>query len=125
MAVQLEPWQVIGLLLSFFGCMAGFGKLLLAQFDRRLDERFAAQEKSRMESQAHWDTRFSALDRASREEAQQWQRVEREVLALKADLPLRYVLRDDYIRNQTVIEAKIDGVALRIENLSLKGAKND
>lgn len=34
---------------------------------------------------------------------------------------MTYVMRDDYVRNQTVIEAKLDSVALRIENLQLKG----
>lgn len=50
MTVQLELWQLITILLAFFGCVAGFAKLVLAQIDKRLDERFQAQEKAREES---------------------------------------------------------------------------
>jgi hypothetical protein len=31
MTVNLELWHLITLLIAFFGCVAGFGKLLLAQ----------------------------------------------------------------------------------------------
>ena len=47
--------------------------------------------------------------------------LERQLYTLKADMPLQYVRREDYVRNQTVIEAKLDAVALKIENLQLKG----
>lgn len=117
MMVQMELWHLITLLLAFFGCVGAFGKILLAQFDKRLTERFAAQESARVAAQEHWDQRFSTLDEAAR----QWARVERDFLEWKADLPMTYVMRDDYVRNQTVIEAKLDSVALRIENLQLKG----
>lgn len=49
MTVQLELWQMITLLLSFFGSVAGTAKIILAQMDKRLDDRFAAQEKAREE----------------------------------------------------------------------------
>lgn len=106
MLIQIELWHLITLLLAFFGCVGAFGKLLLAQFEKRQAERFDS-----------WDKRFSSLESAAKE----WLRVEREFLEWKADLPMTYVMRDDYVRNQTVIEAKLDSVALRIENLQLKG----
>ncbi|MBN9528233.1 MAG: DUF2730 family protein [Alphaproteobacteria bacterium] len=40
---------------------------------------------------------------------------------LRADLPLGYVRREDFIRNQTIIEAKLDALALKLENLQLRG----
>lgn len=123
MTIQLELWQLITLLLLFFGAVATFGKVLMVQFDKRLDERFRAQEKARAETQKHWDQQFSAIERAGRDEVIQWQRIERDFLEFKADLPVQYVRREDYVRNQTVIEAKLDAVALKIENLQLKGAR--
>lgn len=117
MMVTLELWHLITLLLAFFGCVAGFGKLLLAEFDKRQGERFDAQEKARSEAQVHWDQRFTALDTSSRE----WSRIEKDFLRWQAELPFRYVLRDDYVRNQTVIEAKMDAIATRLENLKLMG----
>lgn len=49
MTVQLELWHLITLLVAFFGCVAGFAKSVLSQIDKRLDERFKAQEKARAE----------------------------------------------------------------------------
>ena len=98
MMVELSLWQLITLLLSFFGFVAGAGKILLSQIDKRLDERFET----------------------ARADAQNWSTVERQLYKLQADLPLHYVRREDYIRNQTVIEAKLDAVALKIENYHLR-----
>lgn len=121
-AVQVDFWNLVGLLLAFFGAVAGAVKLVVAQFERRLDERFAAQEKARAESQKHWDSKFSNLEAAAKDEAGQWLRIERELLDLKAELPLQYVRREDYIRGQSVIEAKLDGLASKIEQNQLRGA---
>lgn len=118
MIVTLELWQMVTLLLAFFGCVAGFGKLLLSEFEKRQDERFEAQESSRQKAQDHWDQRFSTLEKG----ASEWMRLERDFLKFRGELPLLYVIRDDYVRNQTVIEAKLDALALRLENAQLKGA---
>lgn len=99
MSIAVDFWQLVGLLVAFMGCVAGFGKLLLAQVERRLDQRFAALEKTGAE----------------------WQRLERELLTLKADLPLHYVRREDYVRGQSIIEAKLDGLAVKFENVRLRG----
>ena len=42
-------------------------------------------------------------------------------MGLKAELPVAYVRRDDYIRGQSVLEAKLDGLATKIENAQLRG----
>lgn len=134
MMIQMELWHLITLLLAFFSCVGGFGALLLKQFEKRQavsfkaqddarlaaekrqDERFESQENARKAAQEHWDQRFSDLSK----DVSQVFRLERDFLEWKADLPMTYVMRDDYVRNQTVIEAKLDAVALRIENLQLK-----
>jgi hypothetical protein len=41
-------------------------------------------------------------------------------LEFKADMPFRYIARDDYIRGQTVIEAKLDAVAEKLEKVQIK-----
>lgn len=107
MLIQMELWHLVTLLIAFFGCVGAFGKIILWQFEKR-----------QAEQRQHWDQRFTSLETTAKE----WTRVEREFLAWKADLPMTFVMRDDYVRNQTVIEAKLDSVALRIENLQLKGA---
>lgn len=121
MLLQIELWHLITLLLAFFSCVGVFGKVLINQFEKRLTEKFKAQETIRLQSQKHWDEKFLALEQAVADELGRWRQLERDLMQLKADLPLAYVRRDDYVRNQTVIEAKIDAVALRIENLQLRG----
>jgi hypothetical protein len=118
--LQADLWQLIGLLVSFFGFCAGGAALILRLIGKNLDERFASQEKTRAEAQVQLASRLDGIEQVNRDETIQWQRVEREFLKFQADLPLRYVMRDDYIRGQTVIEAKLDGLAGRIENAQLR-----
>lgn len=99
MMVQIEFWQFVTLLLTFFAFVAGAGKVLLSQIERRLEQRFNAVEGA----------------------AADLRHLEREFREWKAELPLQYVRREDYVRNQTVIEAKLDALAVRIENLNLRG----
>ena len=128
MILHVELWALLtflaGLLLSFFTAAFTAGRLLLGQVEKRLTERFAEQDKARQETKRHWDDKFFGLETAAKQEAQRWQSVERELLQLKADLPVQYVRREDYVRNQSVIEAKLDGLAVRIENALLKGERH-
>ncbi|MDP1527717.1 MAG: hypothetical protein Q8M20_18085 [Rhodocyclaceae bacterium] len=114
MEITVEFWQLIGIaggvLTAFISVIFAAGKLFLSQLERRLDGRFKSL-----------DSRFGTLEQAFASDAKEWQRIEREILLMKADMPVQYVRRDDYIRNQTIIEAKIDGLAVRIENALLKG----
>jgi len=82
------------------------GKVLLAQIDKRLEQRFSAVERD-LQKNRDAERNF-----------------ERDLLQLKADLPLHYVRREDYVRNQTIIEAKLDALALRFENFHLKHPRN-
>ncbi len=120
----LELWHLILLLLAFFGCMGAFGRALLQQFDKRLDERFSSQEKSRTEAQQNWAARFDSLQKSAESEREEWRRIERDLLKLMADLPVNYVRREDWVRSQTIVEGKIDGLALRIENAILRKAND-
>jgi hypothetical protein len=119
--VQVEFWQLVLLLVAFFGACAAGGKLLLDQTQRHLDSRFKAQEETRASNHTQLSQRLDAIETANRQEANEWQRVERDFLRFQADLPLHYVRREDYIRGQSVIEAKLDGLASKLENAQLRG----
>jgi hypothetical protein len=123
-ALQVDFWQMVMLLLAFFGACAGAAKLMLGQHQRHLDERFAVQEQSRTTQHDQVSKRLDAIEVANREEANQWQRVERELFKMQADMPVHYVRREDYIRGQSVIEAKLDGLATKLENAQLRGIIN-
>lgn len=98
MIVEVEFWQLVSLLVTFLGFAFGGGKVLLGQIDKRLDARFAVLEG----------------------EGQSWRRVERDLMDLRIKLPVEYVRREDYVRGQSILEAKMDALALKIENLQLR-----
>jgi len=39
---------------------------------------------------------------------------EKDLLRLRAELPVEYVRREDWVRNQTIIEAKLDALAAHL-----------
>jgi hypothetical protein len=119
--IELEVWQLITLLIGFFGACAGAGRLLLTQMLRHIDLRFRAQEEARAANHEQVQHRLDRLEESAKVEAGEWQRVEREFLEMQRDMALHYVRREDYIRGQSVVEAKLDGLAMKIENLQLRG----
>ena len=99
--MTLPLWQSIGLATAVLSTFAGLVKLLLRQVERRIDEQL---EQIGIESKG-------------------WRQVERDVMNLRAELPERYVRREDYIRGQTVIEAKLDAINAEVKMIQLRGMK--
>jgi len=124
MTVQVEFWQLITLLISFLAFLFAAGKLLLSQIDRRLNERFETIEKAREEGQATWRQTFTQHLDEERRETDLLRNIEREFLRFQAELPLQYVRREDYVRGQSVIEAKLDALYNKLEVVQMKGANN-
>lgn len=107
MNLQIDFWQLVGLLLSGLGALVGVMKFGLAQAQKHQDV-----------THQQLISRLDAMERSSA----QWQSLEREMLQMKADMPLQYVRREDYIRGQSVIEAKLDAVASKLETAQLRVA---
>ena len=124
MMLTLELWQMITLLLAFFGAVWAFGKVLMDQFEKRLGERFTAQDKAREEGQSAIRATFESHVVEERRNAEALQSLERDFLRWQADLPIHYVRREDYVRGQSVIEAKLDALYHKLEVVQLKGAAN-
>lgn len=105
--MQMDFTQAVGWAISLLGIFTtlvfGLVKLLLSQLEKRLGDQFAAQEK----------------------EIAKLAELERDFLRFKGELPLQYVRREDYVRNQTVIEAKLDALAAKLEVIQLNGAKRN
>lgn len=97
MTLQVEFWTVVSFLLTFMGFVGGLAKWLFS----KTEERQAA--------------RFASLEQALQQSASNWVELEKEFMRFKADLPLNYVRREDYIRGQTVIEAKLDALYNKLE----------
>lgn len=129
MNLNLELGELIGWAFSLLGIfttlVAGLVKLLLVQFEKRLGERFAAQDTARQTASKHWEDNFAKLLARQEKDAEALRQLEKSFLRWQAELPVEYVRREDWVRGQAVIEAKLDGLALKFENLLLKGARND
>lgn len=104
MKIELELWHLFLMFFSFVTFAGAFGKILLAQIEKRLDERFTVRDANQAAVQSEWRGLFSKLEEASR-------MLERDFHQFQVRLPEQYVRRDDYIRGQTVIEAKLDALA--------------
>ncbi len=128
MTVQVEFWQLltflIGLLLSFLSFAFVAGRMLLAQVDQRLAQRFEAMENAREQAGKHWDEKFASILEKSQTQGVGLSNLERDFLRFQADLPLHYVRREDYVRGQSVIEAKLDALYSELKVVQIKGAHN-
>lgn len=106
MTLIFEPIHIVylGLLLAAF--VTGLwrvGKWLVVSVEKRIDDRFSV---------------LAADSRA-------WRAVERDLMELRAELPNQYVRREDYIRGQSVVEAKLDAVAAKLEVVQMQGARRE
>ncbi len=124
MRIELDLWNLVTLLLAFLSATAGFGKVLLNQFEKRLHERFKDQDEARAEGQRAMREIFEQHLVEERKNSVAVQSLERDFLNWKADLPVQYVRREDYVRGQVIIEAKLDGLYNKLEVVQLKGMVN-
>ncbi|EIW6805903.1 hypothetical protein NI497_003325 [Salmonella enterica] len=99
MTIQVEFWTLVGFLISFIGAVCGLAKWLFSN------------------AEARQVARFTSLEQTMRETASRWNQLEREFLEFRAQMPVDYVRREDYIRGQTVIEAKLDAVYEKLDNV--------
>ncbi len=124
MIVELNLTQLIFLFIAAASGLWAVAKVLATLFLRDQKKKLAdiqswdqAQHALMNEQFGKFNARFETLSTAIKDEAGQWARVERDLLTFKADLPLHYVRREDYIRGQTVMEAKQDALYSRIDLL--------
>ncbi|MBF0261081.1 MAG: hypothetical protein HQL97_04455 [Magnetococcales bacterium] len=136
MMVNMELWQLISLLLAFFGFTAGGVKIFLNQFERRLDERFsslgtamATMDQARRESAEELARHDQTVDGQLREFMQdtdrQLRELERGLHGMQVEMLSKYVQREDYIRGQTVLEAKLDALYSKLETILARGNTNE
>lgn len=94
-----QNWQMF---LFLAGLVAAWSLILLGFVKAALNR-----------GQVETDKRFAGLG----ETAKDYARLERSLLELKAELPLHYVRKEDDIRQQVTINAKLDRLAEKIDEL--------
>jgi len=112
-AIQLEAYQWISLLVTVISVVIGTVKILWGRIEINLNTNFKTVQ--------------SQLEDVSKQAAKSQQDVrelERKFYQFQIDLPHTYVAREDYIRGQTVIEAKLDSLASKIENVQIRQGMN-
>lgn len=124
MNLGISTWQGVTLLLAFVSFTAAFAKVLLAQVEKRQDERAQAQDQAREAGQKAMRELFAEHLTEERRNAVALQTLERDFLRWQADLPIQYVRREDYVRGQSVIEAKLDALYAKLELVQLKGVQH-
>lgn len=97
MTLELEAYQVIGILLTIVGSLWGVGKVFFARVDSAIRERDDSLERA-----------ISNVSKQLTRQSNDVRQIEKDLLLLKAELPEKYLTRADFNRTFTVVEAKLD-----------------
>ena len=93
-----------GLLAGGFTLM----RWMMLQSERRMDERFLVMDQDRKQGQQYWLEQFTLLNSTARH-------FETRFAQLLADLPLQYQRREDAIRQEVAIIARLDALAGKVD----------
>lgn len=118
MPLDIDITQVIGwvfLLLSLFASIVtGLFKLLLKSFEQRMDTKLFDLSKRVNDSMKRIESNELSMHE-----------LEKQFLRWRSELPMQYVRREDFIRNQTVIEAKLDALFAKVDVIRMRGSSHD
>lgn len=94
--------QIAGFVITALGAAATVAVVMAKLIDRWLQERFSNLEE-----------RLKEMHESNQRDLSHWRQVENDLHMLRAEMPHRYVLRDDDIRRHTDIHARIDALNKR------------
>lgn len=112
--ISIDIAKFLGLVLTLVSLFWGMSRRQQTMFEKHLDEKFAILQ-----------LRLEQIEKKEGDNGKEVAKVERKLMELRAELPEKYVRREDYIRGQSLIESKLDGLALKLENLQIREAKRD
>lgn len=108
MSVDITTFAaVLGAIVTVIATIVGgyfaLARLVVKQFNASLDQRFQAMNDARLEGRKAYEERLGRVEVAYRE-------LHTKFLEHLAELPREYVRREDHIRFETVITAKLDAL---------------
>ncbi|OAL81315.1 hypothetical protein AY606_00755 [Acinetobacter sp. SFB] len=109
MAIQLEAYQWILVLITVISTVVGTVKILWGRIELNLNTNFKTVQNQ-----------LEDVSKQAAKSQQDVRELERKFYQFQIDLPHSYVAREDYIRGQTVIEAKLDALASKLETVQIK-----
>ncbi len=113
MSVQLELWHLITLGVMFCGFLVGIAKWWSTQ----VEHQFAQAAESRKALFEQLSRRVAEVGEGLLREATKVQQLQHDLLKLETRLAVDYVRREDYVRGQSVIEARLDALYTKFEEL--------
>jgi hypothetical protein len=119
--IQLNTREVLILISAFAGVVFTFGKLLLGQFERRMQERFDAMEKLREAEKKAQRDQFETLESNLEETTGRVTNIAQRVEQLRDELPRQYVTREDWIRFATTQDSKLDRLMELVYSMKING----
>jgi hypothetical protein len=108
--VEFDLWQLILLASMIMGAFWGVAKMMLAQQQKALDDKFIANDEKFKAINAH----MSVQDESGR-------RIETQLNELRVEMPRDYVRREDFTRVIASFELKVDALRLTIERAMFGG----
>ncbi|OOF65141.1 hypothetical protein [Rodentibacter sp. Ppn85] len=114
--IEISGWQVVtyfvGLIITIIGMLIGFGKILLAQFESKLNEKFKFSEE-----------RYRRLHDDIKAAKELSEAANKTVTELKISMPNDYQRREDAIRSETVNSARFDAINAKLDQVILMNGK--
>lgn len=104
MIIELTLANAITILALFVMSLWALVKVIGAQQERRLTERFDALGEQ-----------MAGISKGQSNGAELHRELEKAFMAFRAELPRDYVRRDDFVRAIGIVETRIDNFALRME----------
>ena len=113
MAIQMDLYQWIMILIAMISTVIATIKILWGRIETNLNNNFQVMQN-----------RLEDVAKQSAQNHDDIRDLERKFYKFQIDLPHVYVAREDYISGQTLIEAKTDALALKIENVQIRQGMN-
>ena len=102
MTILLEPYQLFMIAVTLLAAFFGLGKILAKQVLDNIDTKLSSFKDIKVELKE-----LSIIANNT----------ERDLLRIKGDIAQQYVRRDDFVRLEAAISAKLDSLADKIDHL--------
>lgn len=128
MTETIAWWEVVKavspLFVAWSGFLIGILKWFLAAYHKGLKEKFQGLSEQITSNNSDSARRNELTNSAIMQQQDDLRRMDREILNLRVELSEKYVRREDAIREQVVINAKLDALAAKLDNIVLRGGKH-
>ncbi len=106
MSINLDPYQVFMIAATLLAAFFGLAKLVTRQILESSNEKLSA---------------FKEIKDSIKELTQSINNTEQDLLKIKLDIAQQYVRRDDFVRLEAAISAKLDSLSDKLDHLRERG----